>query len=115
LDYNTTAYGLFSALEILALLHRRKLKASDIRKAFHLYPQKLVSVKVREKIPLEQLPNVRLKIEALEKQYAGKGRVNVRYSGTESLLRMMIEGPESTQIESDLRALAEVVRQEIGA
>jgi phosphoglucosamine mutase len=115
LDYNTTADGLFSSLEVLALLHRRKLKASDIRKAFDLYPQKLVSVKVREKVPLEQLPNVRLKIEALEKQYAGKGRVNVRYSGTEALLRMMIEGPESKQIESDLRALAEVVRQEIGA
>lgn len=115
LDNNTTADGLFSALEILALLHRRSWKASQLRKDFELFPQKLVSVKVKEKVPLEQLPKLRGAISDLEKRYQGQGRVNVRYSGTETALRLMIEGPEVKRVESDLKMLADVVREEMGA
>lgn len=115
LDQNTTADGLFSALEILALLQKKKWKASELRKGFDLYPQKLLTIKVREKIPLEKLPTISDAIEVLEKKYHGSGRVNVRYSGTETALRLMIEGPEQKKIESDLLDLAEVVRKEIGA
>jgi len=115
LDQNTTADGLFSALEILALLHRKKWKASELRKGFSLFPQKLVTVKVREKIPIEKLPATSDAIQVLQKKYDGTGRINVRYSGTEVALRIMIEGPEQSKIELDLVQLAEVVRKEIGA
>ncbi len=115
LDQNTTADGLFSALEILALLLKKNWKASQLRKGFQLFPQRLVSVKVREKIPLESVPRVHEAIQNLEKKYDGLGRVNVRYSGTESSLRVMIEGPEANKVESDTQALVTIVREELGA
>lgn len=115
LDQNTTADGLFSALEVLALLHKKKWKASQLRKGFSLFPQKMVTIKVREKVPLENIPSLQSAIRDLEKKYDGSGRVNVRYSGTEVALRLMIEGPEQQKIEADLSSLASVVRKEIGA
>ncbi|MBN8555279.1 MAG: phosphoglucosamine mutase [Deltaproteobacteria bacterium] len=114
LDQNTTADGLFSALEVLALLHKKKVKASSLRNGFELLPQKLVSVKVKEKIPVEKVPSLSLAIQQLEKKYDGQGRVNVRYSGTESVLRMMVEGPDLSAIESDLKALVAVAQKELG-
>ncbi len=114
MDQNTTADGLFSALEILALLHKKKWKASELRKSFLLYPQKLVSVRVRERVPLDKVPKLADAIRAMEKQYEGSGRVNVRYSGTEALLRLMIEGPEADKVESDTQYLAEIAETELG-
>ncbi len=115
LDNNTTADGLFSALEVLALLHKRKWKASQLRKDFELFPQKLVTIKVKEKIPLEKIPALQGAILDLEKSYSGQGRVNVRYSGTESALRLMIEGPQLSKVEKDLTDLADVARKALGA
>lgn len=114
LDNNTTADGLFSALEVLALLHKRKLKASKLRSGFELLPQKLLTIPVKEKIPIEKIPALKGAINNLEKSYSGKGRVNVRYSGTESALRLMIEGPQMAKIEKDLKDLATVAKKELG-
>ena len=86
-----------------------------LRKGFDLFPQKILSVKVKEKVPLEKLPSLQGAIRDLEKKYQGNGRVNVRYSGTETVLRLMIEGPEQKKIDADLNQLADVVRRELGA
>ncbi len=114
LDQNTTADGLFTALEVLALLHKKKWKASELRKSFSLYPQKLVAVRVKEKRPLEGIPNLWEAIQTLEKSYEGAGRVSIRYSGTEPVLRLMLEGPQLAQIEADLDSLAAVAQAELG-
>jgi phosphoglucosamine mutase len=115
LDQNTTADGLFSALEILALLHKRKAKASSLREGFELFPQKLVTVKVKEKRPLQELTELQAMIKGLEKTYSGSGRVNVRYSGTEMALRVMVEGPSENQVAQDVDQLIQVVQKELGA
>lgn len=114
LDQNTTADGLFSALEVLALLHKKKTPASELRKTFSLFPQKLASVRVREKVPLDTHSVLSEAIQSLEKKYQGRGRVNVRYSGTEALLRIMIEGPDQTTVESDTSHFAALVEKELG-
>lgn len=114
LDQNTTGDGLFSALEVLALLHKKKWKASALRKTFTLFPQKLVSVKVRDRVPFEQVPKLNEAIQSLEQSYKGSGRVNVRYSGTETLLRVMVEGPDGQKVERDVNALAKLAREELG-
>jgi len=114
LDQNTAADALFSALEVLALLRHRGCRASDLQNAFELFPQKLVSVAVKQKTPLEQVPRLKAAIEQVEKHYQGKGRVNVRYSGTQSMLRLMVEGPDLVQVETDINALTEIVQAELG-
>jgi phosphoglucosamine mutase len=114
LDQNTTADGLFSALEVLALLDRRKWKASQLRHDFDLFPQRLVSVKVKEKIPMEKIPSLKGAIQTLEKKYDGLGRVNIRYSGTEALLRIMVEGPNLKDVEHDAKSLATLAQKELG-
>lgn len=114
LDQNTTGDGLFSALEVLALLHKKKWNASELKKAFKLFPQKLLSVKVKERKPIEKIPELHQAIQALEKKYDGMGRVNIRYSGTETLLRVMVEGSDAKQVERDAEALAKLAREELG-
>jgi phosphoglucosamine mutase len=114
LDQNTTGDGLFSALEVLALLHKRKWKASALKKSFVLFPQKLLSIKVKDRVPFEQIPKLHQAILELEKQYEGLGRVNVRYSGTESVLRVMVEGPDSKRVERDVNAFVKLAKEELG-
>jgi phosphoglucosamine mutase len=114
LDQNTTADGLFSALEVLALLHKKKWKSSELRKSFSLFPQKLLSIRVKERVPLESVPRLSAAIKDLEKRYDKEGRVNIRYSGTESLLRLMLEGPDVVKVEQDITELAAIVEQELG-
>ncbi len=114
-DQNTTADGLFSALEVLALVKKRKIKVSELRRSFDLFPQKLVSIRVKEKKPIEELPTLAKSIRKLEEKYKNSGRVNVRYSGTELVLRVMLEGPDSKIVEKDVSELAKLVEREIGA
>lgn len=114
LDQNTTGDGLFSALEVLALMHKQKCKASSLKKSFKLFPQKLVSVKVKDRIPLEKVPKLMRAIQDLEKRYEGEGRINVRYSGTETVLRLMVEGPDQKRVDTDVSAIAKIARDELG-
>lgn len=113
LDQNTSADGLFSGLEILALLRQQNIKASELRSGFRLLPQRLVSVRVREKIPLEQIPELKEAEETLKARYQTAGRVNVRYSGTEPVLRIMIEGPDEESINHDLAKFSELVKEKL--
>jgi len=115
LDQNTTADGLFSALEVLALLHDQKRKASSLRSAFQLFPQKLVSIEVREKKPLSEVPKLQQAIDAVSQRYAGRGRLQVRYSGTQSCLRVMLEGPQLAEVEKDVQDLADLAKTELGS
>lgn len=114
LDQNTTADGLFSALEVLLLLRTKKWKASELQRAFRLFPQKLVNVPVKERRPLDEVPRLRDAIHQVEEVYRGQGRVHIRYSGTQLLLRLMVEGPDLQRIESDLLSLETLVREELG-
>lgn len=114
LDQNTTADGLFSSLEILNLMKHQGVKASSLVRAFKLYPQRLMNVEVREKPEIGSINSLVKAVQEIEKKYADKGRINIRYSGTQMIMRVMVEGPQEKEVESDCIHLSEIVKKEIG-
>ena len=84
--------------------------SSDLR----IYPQKLVNVRVREKKPLSELPVVEAEIAACERQLGESGRIVVRYSGTEPLIRVMVEAVDDETVDRITGHVAETIRHEIG-
>jgi phosphoglucosamine mutase len=114
-DYTTTGDGIISALQILRIMVETGKPLSELKKCLRKYPQAQRNLKVRNKPPLEELHQVlRLKNEA-EKELAGKGRVLLRYSGTEPKIRLLIEGPDAGRINALADRIAEAIEGEIGA
>ncbi len=114
LDHNTTGDGLVSALQMLSLLKRTKKPLSELAKAMTAVPQVLVNIQVKQKPVLETIPDVDRAIQASNRRLNGTGRVVIRYSGTEPLLRIMVEGEQSTVVNEVAEDLARVVREHIG-
>ena len=98
-DSSTTGDGVLAALKILEVMINRREKLSQLRRTFVRYPQVLKNIRVKEKIPLENLPEVSRLISTHESQLGSKGRILVGYSGTESLARIMVEGEDHVMIE----------------
>ncbi|NOY53139.1 MAG: phosphoglucosamine mutase [Deltaproteobacteria bacterium] len=115
MDYNTTGDGVLSALQVLSLMKRSGKKLSELASMMTTYPQTLLNVMVREKLPLQAIPEVRSEIQRVEGQLREEGRVLVRYSGTEPKARVMIEGPDQDTIDEMARSIAEVIQRQIGA
>ena len=120
LGLSTTGDGLLTALQIAFLVARevrsgdRQAPLSGLLDDFQRYPQVLVNVRVREKPALESLPAVAAASRAAEERLGAAGRLVLRYSGTEPLARVMIEGPEQELIEELARRIAEAIEEEIG-
>lgn len=115
LDHNTTGDGVLSALLVCSALVEEKKKMSDYNGLFERCPQNLINVPVSEKRPFEELPGVQSSVNEIEKKLGNKGRVILRYSGTENLARVMVEALDERLCSSCAADLANVVRQEIGA
>lgn len=113
LDHSTTGDGLVSALMLLAVMVRHGKPLADLAAVMTRYPQVSRSFMVPKKIPLAELPNTTKAIAAVEAKLAGEGRAVVRYSGTESKLRVMIEGTDERVLEAEAEALGEVATAEI--
>ncbi|MDQ6734298.1 MAG: phosphoglucosamine mutase, partial [Nitrospirota bacterium] len=94
LDHNTTGDGLISALQVLSLMKRTGRPLSDLARCMTAVPQVLLGVPVKQKPDLSTLPDVQSAIKAAEVKLNGTGRILVRYSGTEPLLRIMVEGEQ---------------------
>ena len=114
LDHNTTGDGVVTALQVLSLMARRQEPLSQLRQCMTPCPQVLVNVRVVDKPDLESVPAVRAAIAEAEAQLDGSGRVLVRYSGTESLARVMVEGREAEQVERLARTIADAIEKELG-
>ncbi|MBX3345939.1 MAG: phosphoglucosamine mutase [Nitrospira sp.] len=114
LDHNTTGDGLISALQILSLMKRTGKPLSELAKAMTAVPQILLNVKVKHKPDLNQIPDIQQAIKTAEATLNGSGRVLVRYSGTEALLRIMVEGERDSTIREVADHLASIVRARIG-
>jgi len=114
LDHNTTGDGIVAALQVLRIMIETDSKLSDLSSFFKRYPQTLVNVKISSKPPLETLSNIQESIKRVENELGSSGRVLVRYSGTEDICRVMVEGTKQTQVEHSANAIADVVREEIG-
>jgi len=90
-DHNTTGDGLVTALELLRIIQTTREPLSRLRLGMRKYPQLLVNLKVRERIPLDQLPEVTETVKAVEKELGSNGRILLRYSGTEPKIRLLVE------------------------
>jgi len=114
-EYATTGDGLMTALKLFEIAQQAGSGLDELTAELEVYPQKLVNVRVREKKGLTELPAVAHEIRQVEEAFGGAGRVLVRFSGTEPLARVMVEGPDLAQVERFSARIAEVIRREMGA
>ena len=114
LDHNTTGDGLISALQTLAIVVRSGRSLSELNSSFDRYPQVLVNVPVVDKRPIEELPDMQRAIAAVEKDMAGRGRVLIRYSGTEPKARVMVEGTDEDRVKEIAHELAQQLQRCLG-
>jgi phosphoglucosamine mutase len=117
-DYLSTGDGLLTALQVLRIMADTGRELADLADELVQYPQVLVNVRVARKPPLEAMdtlvPRVAERMAAVEARLGGRGRLLVRYSGTEPLLRIMIEGEDQQEIQAWANELAEVVKADLG-
>jgi phosphoglucosamine mutase len=111
----TTGDGMLTALVVLDLVARSGKTLDELTADLKVFPQVIVNVKVREKKPLESIPAVAKRIRAAEDELRDSGRVVIRYSGTESLARVMIEAESEEAMRRHAEAIAEAIRKELGA
>jgi phosphoglucosamine mutase len=114
-DYATTGDGLLTAIRLLEIVHDSGQTLDELINEIKNYPQKLVNVRVKHRRPLAELNSVQAEIQAAEREFAGSGRVVVRFSGTEPLARVMIEGPSHQEVDKWTGRIAEAIRTELGA
>jgi phosphoglucosamine mutase len=98
LDHNTTGDGLITALQALAAMRRRGKSLSELNEGFERFPQVLLNLQVAEKRPIEELPSVVEAVGRVEEAFDGRGRVLIRYSGTEPKARIMVEGEDERRV-----------------
>ncbi len=110
----TTGDGLLTALRVLEVMARSRRTLSDLVCDLKVYPQVIQNIKVREKVPFEQMPEVLKKIRSAEEDLGDSGRVVVRYSGTEKLARVMIEAESEEKMKLHCKAVSDAIQQEIG-
>jgi phosphoglucosamine mutase len=111
----TTGDGMLTALVVLHLVARSGKTLDELTADLKVFPQVIINVKVREKRPLESIPAVAKRIRAAEDELRESGRVVIRYSGTESLARVMIEAESEEAMRRHAEAIAEAIRKELGA
>ena len=115
LDHATTGDGILTALLLAGVLMRSGQTLDSLAAGLEIFPQLLLNVRVRHKRPLEELPAVQREIRIAETAFDGAGRVLVRFSGTEPLARVMVEGPDRAQVDDYASRIAAAIRAELGA
>src|SRR5262249_27029256 len=113
-EYSTTGDGMLTALRLFEIARQAGAGLDELTADLKVYPQRLVNVRVREKKPLTELPSVAEEIRQVETAFGDAGRVLVRFSGTEPLARVMVEGPDLEQVENFSARIAEAIRREMG-
>jgi len=115
LDHNTTGDGVISALQVLSIMQQSGKPLSELARVMTALPQVLVNVRVRERRPIEKVPELAAKVRQVNAHLGDSGRVLVRYSGTEPLLRIMLEGTDQAEITALANDLAACVERCLGA
>jgi phosphoglucosamine mutase len=115
MDVNTTGDGIVAGLQILRIVKRSGKKLSELRSVVKKFPQKLVSVKVKDKPELKTLKSVTGAVRAAEKEMGSNGRVLIRYSGTSPKCRVLVEAKEEKMAEKHAKAIVAAVEKEVGA
>jgi phosphoglucosamine mutase len=113
-DYATTGDGILTALRLFEISRQAGAGLDELTEDLRVFPQRLVNVRVRERKDLAETPSVAEEIRRAEESIGGSGRVLVRFSGTEPLARVMVEGRDAEQVERFSESIAEAIRKEMG-
>lgn len=114
LDHHTTGDGILSALRLIEIMQAESKPLSALRKIMTVFPQILINVEVNHKPDIETVPEIKDAMSSVEHRLKDEGRVLVRYSGTEPLCRVMVEGPSIDKTRIYCQELAEVVKNTLG-
>lgn len=114
-DHGTTGDGLIAALQVLRIMTESGRPLSELRRCLKKYPQAQRNLRVKEKPPIDSLKEVSSLVKEAESELAGKGRVLLRYSGTEPKVRLLIEGPDDSMINAAADKIASALTAAIGA
>jgi len=112
LDHTKTGDGTISALQVLRIMKETEKKLSELAKCMKKFPQVNVNVDVKKRIDFEVMPNVMEKINKAKKKLKDNGRVIVRYSGTQNVARIMVEGSDKKEIKKYADEIADEIRKE---
>lgn len=113
-DISLAGDGLITAIELLRAVRDSDRSLGELASRMTRYPQVLVNVRVRSKPPFDTIPRIKSEADRIERDMKGRGRLLLRYSGTENLARVMIEGEDEEKINEQANQLAEIIRQTIG-
>jgi phosphoglucosamine mutase len=114
LDFNTTCDGVLTALQVLAIMVREGRPLDELAKAMEPLPQVLYNVEVKAKKNLSEIPEIQRRIQAIERSFGQSGRLLIRYSGTEPLLRIMLEGENEATLHQLGQELVALVKKHVG-
>jgi len=112
-EHHTTGDGILTALQLLSVMKKENKPLSKLAKIMRTFPQVLINVKVKRKAPLEEIPELKSIITKVEKELGDEGRVLVRYSGTQPVCRVMLEGPTESDTERFAKEIARVVEDKL--
>lgn len=110
-NLSTTGDGMLTALQVLSAMHRQKKSLAELNYSFFKYPQTIVNVRVLNKCDPNQFPAIKTEVKKIEKKLGNMGRVILRPSGTESLVRVMVEGKNASAVKKSAEELAELVQK----
>ncbi|MBU1204749.1 MAG: phosphoglucosamine mutase [Nanoarchaeota archaeon] len=114
LDYTTTGDGTISALQVLRIMKKTGKKLSELARCITKFPQVMVNVNVKKRIDFEKMPKVMEKINKAKKKLKDNGRVIVRYSGTQNIARIMVEGINEKEIKKYTKEIADEIKKQTG-
>jgi len=114
LEHHTTGDGIISAIQLIAAMVEVGKPLSELSKIMEIFPQKLINVDVKSKPDISTLPKVTEVIKQVESELGDNGRVLVRYSGTQNMCRVMVEGPSQAVTEKHCQQIAEIIKKTIG-
>ncbi len=113
-EFHTTGDGILSALQLLASMKKEEKPLSELARVMQVFPQTLINITVKEKRELSEIPEIVQITKQVEDDLGDRGRVLVRYSGTELLCRVMVEGPTDEKTEQSARQIANVIQEKLG-
>ena len=113
-DLNTTGDGLVSALQVILALRESGIPLSELKAGMQKFPQTMINVRLSEKVTIDDNKAINLAVAAAEKELGGRGRVLLRPSGTEPLIRVMAEGEDQDLVRRQVEAIAKIVEQQVG-
>ena len=114
LEHHTTGDGIITALQVLAAMKKAQKPLSELAQVMRVFPQKLINVDVKTKPELSTIPEIGAAVRDVEEQLGDKGRVLVRYSGTQNMCRVMVESPTNEETEKYCGQIADVIGEKLG-